>query len=167
LLALTIYGNVPSKSNCYRVVALPDGKGGSRGSLAKRKELKAYERAFFQQVLLKHRRALSFPLCARFRVYYDSWRPDLDNAFKVVLDCLQSAGVIENDRLVRRIVAEKFKDAKNPRVEIELTEYLPQEEPLLFAPSLDEMTAWVEANAHDPMRRELLALIRAVPNDPR
>jgi len=49
-------------------------------------------------------------------VYYDSRRPDLDNALKVVLDCLQKAGAIKNDNKCIEIVAEKNLDKENPRI---------------------------------------------------
>ena len=55
-------------------------------------------------------------------VYNESQRPDLDNAFKVVLDCLQSCKAISNDRNCVKIVAQKFVDKKNPRIEFEIKE---------------------------------------------
>ena len=53
-------------------------------------------------------------------VYHTSDRPDLDNAFKALLDCLQYARVIKNDRKCVEIVARKLIDKKDPRVEITL-----------------------------------------------
>jgi Holliday junction resolvase RusA-like endonuclease len=49
-------------------------------------------------------------------VYYDSRRPDLDNALKVVLDCLQKAGAIKNDNKAMEIIARKHLDKENPRI---------------------------------------------------
>lgn len=49
-------------------------------------------------------------------VYYNSRRPDLDNALKVVLDCLQKAGAIKNDNKCIEIVAKKHLDKENPRI---------------------------------------------------
>lgn len=64
----------------------------------------------------------------RFRldidVYYSSDRPDLDNALKVVLDCLQSCKAIKNDRLCAEIHARKLIDKDRPRIEFEITELL-------------------------------------------
>ena len=51
-------------------------------------------------------------------VYFRSNKSDLDGMFKVVLDCLQGVDAIDNDRYCMRIVASKFVDKENPRVEI-------------------------------------------------
>lgn len=109
---MTIAGHVPSKSNCYRIVTV-----GGHGSLAKTKPLKEYERSFYIQC--PHRGIMIkgyFTLEAN--VYYESQRPDLDNALKIILDCLQSCKVIDNDRYCTEIHACKFVDKDDPRVEI-------------------------------------------------
>jgi Holliday junction resolvase RusA-like endonuclease len=51
-----------------------------------------------------------------------SQRPDLDNIFKVVLDMLQSCNAIANDRNCVKIVAQKFVDKKEPRIEFTIKE---------------------------------------------
>ncbi|MDR0431064.1 MAG: RusA family crossover junction endodeoxyribonuclease [Tannerellaceae bacterium] len=55
-------------------------------------------------------------------VYNSSQRPDLDNSFKIVLDCLQMCKAIDNDRNCVKITAEKFVDKTNPRIEFIITE---------------------------------------------
>ena len=54
------------------------------------------------------------------RVFYPSMRTDLDNHCKVVLDAMQKAKVITNDNKCVKIVAEKFIDKENPRIEFKL-----------------------------------------------
>jgi Holliday junction resolvase RusA-like endonuclease len=54
------------------------------------------------------------------RVFYPAMRQDLDNSLKVVLDCLQHTKTIENDNKCVKIVAEKFIDKENPRIEFKL-----------------------------------------------
>ncbi len=54
-------------------------------------------------------------------VWYASRRPDLDIA--LLCDFLQNQGIIENDRQIFRIEAEKRLDPKDPRVEFYLTEF--------------------------------------------
>lgn len=57
-------------------------------------------------------------------VYFASDRPDLDNSAKVVLDCLQTAKAIKNDRLCSEIHARKLIDKDNPRIEFVIEEQL-------------------------------------------
>ena len=114
----TIYGQVPSKSNSYRIVKL-----GGHGALKKTDAMKTYEESFFMQCSLRKRN-----IDTRFKisvdVYYASDRPDLDNAMKVILDCLQGCGAIKNDRLCSEIHARKLIDKINPRIEFEIEELI-------------------------------------------
>ena len=55
-------------------------------------------------------------------MYFSSNRPDLDNALKSTLDCLQMCKAITNDRNCVKIVANKFIDRIKPRLEFTLVE---------------------------------------------
>ena len=55
-------------------------------------------------------------------VYNSSQRNDLDNSLKGTLDCLQACKAIENDRNCVKIVAQKFVDKVNPRIEFTIKE---------------------------------------------
>lgn len=107
---VTIAGQCPSKSNCYKVITLR-----GRGHLGKTPALEAYEESFFMQNPLRGKN-----ISKRFKfivdVYYSSDRPDLDNALKILLDCLQKTQTIKNDRLCAEIHARKLIDKTNPRV---------------------------------------------------
>ena len=109
-----IRGQAPSKSNQYRIITLR-----GHGSLCKTKQIKAYEERFFMQCGLR-----GLMIDQRFKididVYYASDRPDLDNALKVTLDCLQACKVIRNDRDCAEIHARKLIDKDNPRIEFTL-----------------------------------------------
>lgn len=113
-----IYGQPPSKSNCYRVITI---RGHS--SLGKTTALKKYEESFFMQCSLR-----KTMISKRFKlildVYFKSDQPDLDNAFKVVLDCLQTCKAIKNDRLCAEIHARKLIDKEKPRIEFEIEELI-------------------------------------------
>ena len=122
-MKFVIFGNPPSKSNGYKVIAVPNGKGGFRGSLCKTDRLVAYEKSFALQVRPSMRVGLSMPLTVRLTVFFSSRRPDLDGAFKILLDCLQKNGIIENDRLIHQIQAVKKLDKKSPRVVFEIEPY--------------------------------------------
>jgi len=112
-----IIGQVPSKSNCYKIITL-----NGHGSLAKGKSLKDYERSFYLQCNKYRNKSINSLFELKINVFNSSQRPDLDNSFKIVLDCLQSCKAITNDRNCIKIDAQKFVDKINPRVEFEINE---------------------------------------------
>lgn len=113
-----IRGQVPLKSNSYRIITIH-----GHGSLAKTQATKKYEESFFMQCALRNAN-----IDKRFKltidVYFSSDRPDLDNSCKVVLDMLQSCKAIKNDRLCSEIHARKLIDKENPRIEFEIEEQI-------------------------------------------
>jgi Holliday junction resolvase RusA-like endonuclease len=111
---ITILGQVPSKSNGYKI-------GNNR--LYKSVQLKEYENFFQQQISSQLTEIITIPFEIWINVYFQSNRSDLDNAAKVILDCLQNFGVIENDRLCCVLVMRKFVDKINPRIEFEIKPY--------------------------------------------
>lgn len=112
-----IYGSVPSKSNCYRIITL-----GGHGSLAKTSAMKTFEEKFYLQCGAYRNKKIDgfFELYAD--VYFQSNQPDLDNSLKGLLDCLQGCKAIKNDRNCVKIVANKFIDKNNPRIEFTIVE---------------------------------------------
>ena len=89
--------------------------------MTKSKAMKAYENSFYMQVG-KYRDAMIdefFEL--EIDVFYQSNRSDLDGALKASLDCMQKAKMIKNDNKCTRIVARKFIDKLNPRIEFRIT----------------------------------------------
>ncbi len=112
-----IYADIPSKSNCYKIIVT-----GGFHRLGKTKAVKDYEQKFFLQCSLRNAN-----ISKRFRIdvdcYNSSDRKDLDNSFKLLLDCLQQCKAIKNDRQCMEIHARKFIDKANPRVEFVITEY--------------------------------------------
>lgn len=58
------------------------------------------------------------------RVYRAVKRGDTDNFLKVTLDSLQGV-LYRNDNQIVRIVAERYDDKRNPRVEVEVMEVTP------------------------------------------
>lgn len=113
-----IYGQPPSKSNSYKIIY-----ESGHSSLGKTESTKKYEQDFFMQCTLRKK-----GICKRFKltvdVFFGSDRPDLDNAMKILLDCLQTCGAIKNDRLCAEIHARKLIDKKNPRIEFEIEELI-------------------------------------------
>lgn len=117
-MVIKIPGQVPSKSNSYKIVT-KRGKDGLHGSMAKTDKLTMYENSFYLQCPLRNKPIKGF-FELHLKVFNASKRPDLDNALKIILDCLQYCKAIENDRQCVKIVAEKFVDKTNPRIEFEI-----------------------------------------------
>ena len=110
-----IKGNVPSKSNSYKVIRL-----GNRCGLGKQKQLLSYENSFKLQMLNYEYELIESEFKFIIDVYYPSRRSDLDGVFKVVLDCLQKNKVILNDNRCIEIEARKHLDKENPRIEFQI-----------------------------------------------
>ena len=111
-----IYGSIPSKSNQYKIITL-----NGHGSLAKTKAMKEFENKFYLQCGYRNRNIQGF-FELYIDVYFQSNQPDLDNCLKGTLDCLQGCKAIKNDRNCVKIVANKFIDKNNPRLEFTLVE---------------------------------------------
>ena len=115
---VVIRGKIPSKSNCYKVITI-----GGHSSLGKTAAIKEYERAFFLQCPLRDRMISSY-FKLTVDVYYENMRPDLDNCFKVLLDCLQQCRAIKNDRNCVEISGRKLIDKADPRIEFTIQEII-------------------------------------------
>lgn len=113
----TVLGQAPSKSNTYMVV-----RRGGHGGLAKSKKLKEYEKSFYTQIGKYKGLNIQGFFELEVRVYFTTMAHDLDNSLKCLLDCLQQTETIKNDNRCMRIVADKFVDKINPRVEFRLIE---------------------------------------------
>ena len=112
-----ILGNAPSKANQYKIITL-----GGHGSLAKTKALKEYEQKFYLQCGAYRNKNIQGFFELYVDVYFHSNQPDLDNSLKCLLDCLQTCKAIKNDRNCVKIVANKFVDKNNPRIEFTIVE---------------------------------------------
>lgn len=111
----TILGNCPSKSNCYKIIKIA-----GHADLCKTDALKKYENAFFMQCGKYRNLHIDGLFEYHCKVYYPSMKSDLDNSLKVQLDCLQLTKTIKNDNKCVKVVAEKFIDKENPRVEFKI-----------------------------------------------
>jgi Holliday junction resolvase RusA-like endonuclease len=114
---LIIRGNPPSKSNSYKIITIY-----GHGSLGKTPALRKYERDFALQIPETYKNQLTAYKWYRIylAVYFDNNRQDLDNAAKIILDCLQKNEVVKNDRAVKFLGMAKYFDKTNPRVEIQI-----------------------------------------------
>lgn len=106
-LVQVIKGKVPSKSNQNRI---------GKGKFFKSQDVSNYESSFLWQCGKYRNKNISTWFELYIDVYYASNRQDLDNSFKVILDCLQTAKAITNDNKCVRIISEK-RFSKEPRIE--------------------------------------------------
>ena len=113
-----IHGQIIAKANHYQAVP---GKGGTR-RIIKDEKTRAYERSFMQQCRIYRNKRISSRFRLFVRVFHSSVRFDLDNSLKTLLDCLEMAGAITDDKLCFQIEAEKKIDKYHPRVEFAILE---------------------------------------------
>ena len=88
--------------------------------MIKKKAVIDYEKSFFLQCGKYRNKKIDTFFELHLDVYFPSNRQDLDNSLKIVLDCLQDCNAITNDRNCTKIVANKFIDKLNPRIEFKL-----------------------------------------------
>lgn len=121
---VTILGNVPSKSNSYKIVTIKKKKKGGKdfSKLAKTDELLAYENLFYAQCIAYRNKFITSEFELHAKVYFHWNLCDIDNSLKIVLDCLQDIKAIRNDRNCAKVVVEKFIDKQNPRIEFFIKE---------------------------------------------
>lgn len=117
-----IRGQVPSKSNSYKIISLRGSGGTVHSSLAKTEALNKYEQSFYLQCDKYRNKRIKGLFELNLKVFYPTQRPDLDNALKIILDCLQGCKAIVNDRQCVKITAEKFIDKNNARIEFSIIE---------------------------------------------
>lgn len=113
-----IHGQIIAKANHYQAVP---GKFGAK-RIIKDEKIRAYEKSFMQQCRVYRNKGISSRFRLFVRVYHSSVRFDLDNSLKTLLDCLQMAGAITDDKLCFQIEAEKKIDRYHPRIEFAILE---------------------------------------------
>jgi Holliday junction resolvase RusA-like endonuclease len=116
---ITLVGQCPSKSNQYKIGIIGGKKVKARAMMRKSKEMTDWEKSVLEQ-LKKHQSPMveeEFHLGVN--VFFTTWKSDLDNSFKGLLDCLQKAMWISNDNNCVMIRARKYVSS-NPRIEFEL-----------------------------------------------
>lgn len=108
-----VYGQVHSKANSRKFA-----KFGSRMVSIKSDAARLFERQAIMQLKAAYgRRApLKGELVAEVTIFYPDQRRDLDAS--LVLDCLQKAGVVVNDRQFREQHLYHGIDKEKPRAEI-------------------------------------------------
>ena len=108
-----LIGAIPSKKNTWKV--------NKYGKVYQSKQ-EAID-GLLTQLVAQKREYTNPPIktnCMLLLKVYGDNRNDLDNQITSICDLLQKGGVVVNDRLIKRIDAEKFIDRKTPRAEISI-----------------------------------------------
>jgi Holliday junction resolvase RusA-like endonuclease len=122
-LHLVIQGNLQSKANSRRAISIRSKTTGRHQSrFIKSKAALDYQEDALWQLApqLRGHKPFSGDVGLRVTVYYRSKRNDLD--ISLLMDILEKAGIILNDRLVREFYARKEWDKINPRLDVVIYE---------------------------------------------
>lgn len=116
-LRFLILGSPQSKANSRMIIR----NGGLTRSI-KSPQARLYEELCIDQLNSQKpaTEPLSKPVGVEITIWYKTKRNDLDPS--IILDCMQKAGVYENDRLVEEMILHKRWDKNNPRSEIHVYE---------------------------------------------
>jgi len=109
MISFTILGQCASKSNSRRLVYK-----NNKPMFIKSKRAMEFKRMFMAQV--PKAEPIMEDVVLTCTIYYSSRRPDLDES--LVMDCLEGAGIIGNDRQIKEKHIYWGLDKKNPRVDI-------------------------------------------------
>lgn len=113
IITLEILGHPPRKSNSRRIVKLKTG----RPLLIKSETALSYEASFVQQAKIQYTGDPQGSLKEHLRldaiIYYKNRQADL--SAELIMDCLEKAGVVTNDRYITEQHLYGFTDKDNPR----------------------------------------------------
>ncbi|MBE0428129.1 MAG: RusA family crossover junction endodeoxyribonuclease [Nitrospirae bacterium] len=116
-MRFVIFGEPASKANSRQIVF---NKRTLKPQVIKSKKANQYLENFIFQCP-KPKKPIESSVALTAHIYYASNRPDLDES--IIMDGLQKARVLKNDRLITQKHIYKHIDRKNPRAEIKI-EYL-------------------------------------------
>lgn len=128
-LHMVIEGQLPRKSNSRKIVSR--GRGGPPmviKSAAAREYMDYVALLAKQQDIQNELGSLDNQLLLVANVYYTSRRPDL--SVELLLDALEKAGVVKNDRYVREQIIGARVDKERPRTELWLFSINKEREPI-------------------------------------
>lgn len=116
-IELKISGQLCSKSNSRQLILR-----GKHPRIIKSKAALEYVKESSIQIKrqLKNHKPFEDYVRLEVHVWYASRRPDLD--ISLIQDVLQENGIYQNDRQVVEIHAFKYRDTKNPRIIVRISE---------------------------------------------
>lgn len=119
---ILLHGQLYSKSNSRQFI--PGKKGGRPRIIKSAKAIKCKKDMVIQlKAQWGNKAPIPEPVHLRCKVYYQNRKSDLD--ISLLMDALQDAGVVENDRHIWSYHATKDIDRDNPHIEVDV---MPMEE---------------------------------------
>lgn len=119
MIEFTVEGEIPSSKNTLRV--------GRYGVYHADNSVARFKRSFALQTPAWCKKKLRGPVEVKMIIYQKNRRKDFHNASSAIMDALQFAGVIVNDRQVDIWAGIGRIDKKNPRVLLSVSEHTPEE----------------------------------------
>lgn len=125
MISFTILGKIPAKSSGRQVIK---NKKTGKTMVISTKAYYQYEDSFINQIKALELDKLGLPVNQKNRIavfltiYDTAKRQDIDSFPKTVFDCLQKAGVIQNDNKIDYCKIIRLVEKDNPRVVIYLYE---------------------------------------------
>lgn len=118
-MTLLVLPTPPSSNRYWRTRVARTRAGRTYVQTYKSPEARAYQLAVANRALVAGLRPLSGDLALVIRWYRARRAGDTSNRIKLIEDALQGV-LFENDRQIKRVVAERFEDRLNPRVEVDV-----------------------------------------------
>lgn len=114
-ISFKLAGVVPSKKNAWH----PNSHGGMYIDHDLKSELDGF---LYQLITIRNRKKIVEPLIGDIRVtvkfYLREVKYDADNSFTTLLDLLQKALIIKNDKMVGHFKVDRYLLAKDPEVHV-------------------------------------------------
>lgn len=95
-----------------------------RGRMVKTSEARKYEATVQWQATLQGAKRIDGPLVVRVRAFRPRKAGDLDNTLKAAFDALKGVAWNDDSQVVE-IYATRHDDKANPRLEVEVDQYVP------------------------------------------
>ena len=120
LWSTTLSGHLPSMKNGRRAVPCKTKEGRRFMRFIRSDEAQGWMETAARELMVVRPKGgpITADVTLYAEIYYRSRRSDLST--ETLMDTLQLAGVIKNDRQIRRVIAEAFVDKDNPRVVVAL-----------------------------------------------
>ena len=116
----TIFGQIPTESDCYQVIA--DASRADGQKVVRSDKVRAYEHAFMQQCVKYANRQILGQFRLLINFYMEKDCKDIGNAIRTVLGCLQITKAVADNGKCSELIVRKVTDVTYPRIEFVIQE---------------------------------------------